>query len=81
MNLHEKSYIELKEVFDATFKDWQANNLQIDRVKKKECIKYSDFVRSRADLRHLARENSRLHNILVCVDLEMQIRVWTGKND
>lgn len=81
MNLHEKSYFELKDLFNATFKQWRENNLQIDRVKKKECVKYSDFVRSRADLRHLARENSRLHNLLVRVDLEMQIRVWTGKND
>lgn len=81
MNLHRSSYTELRNAFDKVFKDWHENNLQIKRVQEKECVKYSDFVRNRADLRHLARENARLHDILVKIDLEMQIRVWTGKND
>lgn len=81
MNLQEKSFTELQALFSVVFKDWQENNFSIKRVQEKECIKYNDFVQNRAELRRLARENSRLHNILVRVDLEMQIRVWTGKND
>lgn len=81
MNLQEKSYTELQALFDKAFKDWQENILQIERVKKKECIKYSDFARNRADLRQLAKENAKLHNLLVRIDLDLQIRVWTGKND
>lgn len=81
MNLQEKSFTELQELFYVALKDWRENNLQIERVRKKECVKYADFARSRADLRQLARENADLHNRLVKIDLEMQIRVWTGKND
>lgn len=81
MDLQEKSYTELQALFQVVFKGWQENNLQIDRVKKRECEKYSDFVKNIADLRHLSRENANLHNKLVRIDLEMQIRVWTGKND
>lgn len=81
MNLQEKSFTELEALFQVVFKDWQSNNLQIERVKKKKCERYSEFSRSRADLRQLARENARLHNKLLEIDLEMQIRVWTGKND
>lgn len=81
MNLQEKSYQELQMLFSVTFKDWQANNLQIDRVKRKGCIKYNDFVQNRAELRRLAKENLKLHNLIVAIDLEMQIRVWTGYND
>ena len=81
MNLQKKSFTELQALFQVVFKDWQENNLQIERVKKRECEKYSEFVKSMADLRHLARENSKLHNKLVQIDLEMQIRTWTGLND
>ena len=81
MNLQEKSYTELQALFEIVFLDWQESNLQINRVKKRECVTYADFARNRADLRQLARENSKLHNKLVQVDLELQIRVWTGKND
>lgn len=81
MDLQEKSFTELQALFQAVVLEWQANNLQIKRVQEKECIKYSDFVRSRADLRQLARENAKLHNLLVRIDLELQIRTWTGKND
>lgn len=81
MYLQDKAYTELQSLFKAVFKDWQANNLQIERVKKKECNTYSQFSMNRADLRQLARENARLHNKLLEIDLEMQIRVWTGKND
>lgn len=81
MDLQKKSYTELQTLFQVVFKKWQENNLQIDRVKKRECEKYSEFVKSRADLRQLSRENADLHNRLVRIDLEMQIRVWTGKND
>ena len=81
MDLQKKSYTELQTLFQVVFKDWQENNSQIDRVKKRECEKYSEFVKSRADLRQLSRENANLHNRLVRIDLEMQIRVWTGKND
>lgn len=81
MDLQKKSYTELQALFQVVFKDWEENISQIKRVQKKECEKYSDFVRSRADLRHLARENSKLHNKLVQIDLELQIRAWTGKND
>lgn len=81
MDLQKKSYTELQELFQVVFKDWQANNLQISRVKKRKCEKYSEFVKSRADLRQLSGENADLHNRLVRINLEMQIRVWTGKND
>lgn len=81
MDLQEKSYTELQALFEVVFKDWQENILQIKRVQKKECIKYSEFVASRAELRRLAKANASLHNRLVRIDLELQIRVWTGKND
>lgn len=81
MDLQEKSFTELQALFDITFQKWHENILQIERVKKKECVKYADFARNRADFRQLARENLNLHNSLVRLDLEMQIRVWTGKND
>lgn len=81
MDLQKKSYTELQTLFQVVVLEWQANNLQISRVKKRECKKYSEFVKSRADLRQLARENAKLHSLLVRIDLEMQIRVWTGKND
>lgn len=81
MNLQEKSFTELQALFDKAFQDWQDIILQSKRVKEKECVKYADFARNRADLRRLFRENGRLHNLLVRIDLEMQIRVWTGKND
>lgn len=81
MDLHRLKFTVLQALFDTAFKDWQENILLIERVKKKECEKYSDFIRCRADLRHFARENARLHNKLVQIDLEMQIRAWTGKND
>ena len=81
MYLQDKTYTELKELFDVTFKDWRKNNSQIERVKKKECENFAQFARNRADLRQLARENARLHNKLLEIDLEMQIRTWTGKND
>ena len=81
MDLQEKSFTELQALFEVVFKDWRENNLQIDRVQKKECVKYSEFVASRAELRRLAKGNADLHNRLVRIDLELQIRVWTGKND
>ena len=81
MDLQEKSYTELQALFQVVFKDWRENNLQIDRVQKKECEKYSEFVASRAELRRLAKGNADLHNRLVRIDLELQIRVWTGHND
>lgn len=81
MNLQEKDYTELQALFEVVFQDWRENNLQIDRVQKKECIKYNEFVANRAELRRLAKQNARLHNRLVQIDLELQIRVWTGKND
>lgn len=81
MDLQEKSFTELQALFKVAFLDWQENNLQISRVKKRECEKYSEFVKSRADLRQLARENAKIHSLLVRIDLELQIRVWTGKND
>lgn len=81
MNLQEKSFTELEAMFQAVVLEWQAINLRINRVKIRECEKYSDFVKSRAELRQLARENAKLHNIIIRIDLEMQIRVWTGKND
>lgn len=81
MDLYKKSYTELKALFEVVFQDWRENNLQIDRVQKKECEKYSEFVASRAELRRLAKWNAILHNRLVQIDLEMQIRVWTGYND
>lgn len=81
MNLQEKSYTELQALFQAVVLEWQANNTLIKRIKEKECEKYSDFVRCRADLRHFSGVNAKLHNKLVQIDLEMQIRVWAGKND
>lgn len=81
MDLHKKDYTELKDAFYKVHQAWQINIFQIESVKKRECEKYSEFVKSRADLRHLARENLKLHNLLVSIDLELQIRVWTGKND
>ena len=81
MDLQEKSFTELQALFKVAFLDWQENNLQIDRVKKRECENFAQFAKNRADLRRLSRENADLHNRLVRIDLEMQIRVWTGKND
>ena len=81
MDLQEKSYIELQELFRIVFQAWNKNNSQINRVKEKECTRYNDFVQNRAELRRLARENAKLHSFIVRVDLEMQIRKWTGKND
>lgn len=81
MDLYKKSYTELKALFEVVFQDWRENNLQIDRVQKKECEKYSEFVASRAELRRLAKSNAILHNRLVQIDLELQIRTWTGLND
>ena len=80
MDLQKKSFTELQALFKVAFLDWQANNQQINRVKAKKCEKYADFARNRADLRQLA-ENLKLHNKVVQIDLEMQIRTWTGKND
>lgn len=81
MNLQEKSFTELQALFEVVFKDWQENILQRKRVQEKECVKYSEFVASRAELRRLAKWNAILHNRLVQIDLELQIRTWTGKND
>ena len=81
MSLQEKSYTELEVMFQAVVLEWQAINLRINRVKNRECEKYSEFVASRAELRRLAKENAKLHSLLVRIDLELQIRVWTGKND
>lgn len=81
MGLQEKSFTELQALFEVVFKDWQENISQIKRVQKKECVKYSEFVASRAELRRLSKVNADLHNRLVRIDLELQIRVWTGKND
>lgn len=81
MNLQEKDYTELQALFEVVFKDWQENILQAERVQKKECEKYNDFVMNRAELRRLAKENAKLHNLIVRIDLELQLRTWTGKND
>lgn len=81
MNLQEKSFTELEALLQVVLRDWLASNCAIEKVKKRECETYSQFVQSRADLRRLAKENSILHNRLVRIDLELQIRVWTGKND
>ena len=81
MDLQKKSFTELQALFNTAFQDWQTNISQINRVKEKECVKYADFARNRADLRQLARENLKLHSKLVQIDLEMQIRTWTGLND
>ena len=81
MNLQEKIYTELQALFDKVNQDWQENILQIKRVQEKECVKYSEFVASRTELRRLAKENAKLYNLLVRIDLELQIRVWTGHND
>lgn len=81
MNLQEKDYTELKALFDEAFKVWQGIILQTKRIQEKKCVKYSDFVRSRADLRQLAKENAKMHDLIVRIDLELQIRAWTGKND
>lgn len=81
MDLQKKSFTELQALFETAFKEWEASNLEIDRVRKRECVKFSDFARSRADFRHLAKKNALLHDLIVRIDLEMQIRVWTGKND
>ena len=81
MNLQKKSYTELQTLFEVVFRDWQANNLQISWVKNRECEKYGEFVKRRADLRQLARENAKLHDLMIRIDLEMQIRTWTGHND
>lgn len=81
MDLQKKDYTELEALFDVTFQAWRVNISQIEMVKEKECVKYADFVRNRADLRQLARENAKLHDLIIRIDLEMQIRVWTGKND
>lgn len=81
MNLQEKSFTELQALFEVIFKQWKENILQAERIKQKECEKYSDFVVNRTDLRRLAKENARLHDLIVRIDLELQIRAWTGKND
>lgn len=81
MNLQEKSFTELQALFEVVYQDWQENILQKKRVQEKECVKYSEFVASRAELRRLAKRNADLHNRLVRIDLELQIRVWTGHND
>lgn len=81
MSLQGKSFTELQALFQAVVLEWQANNLQIKRVQEKECVKYNEFVASRAELRRLAKWNAILHNRLVKIDLELQIRTWTGKND
>lgn len=81
MDLQKKSYIELKALFDKTFKDWQENNFQLARVQNRELVNYSDFSRARADLRQLMKENSKIHYLLIKIDYELQIRTWTGKND
>ena len=81
MDLQEKSFTELQALFEVVFKDWQENISQIKRVQEKECVKYSEFVASRAELKRLAKGNADLHNRLVRIDLELQIRVWAGKND
>lgn len=81
MNLQKKSFTELQALFETAFEKWEATNLEIDRVRKRECVKFSDFARSRADFRHLAKKNALLHDLIVRIDLELQIRAWAGKND
>lgn len=81
MNLQKKSFTELQALFETAFKEWEATNLGIDRVRKRVCVKFSDFARSRADFRHLAKKNALLHDLIVRIDLELQIRAWAGKND
>ena len=81
MDLQEKSFTELQALFNIVYQDWQENILQIKRVQEKECVKYSEFVASRVELRRLAKWNAILHNRLVQIDLELQIRTWTGLND
>lgn len=81
MDLQKMSFTELQALFNKAYKDWQETILQRKRILDKECITYDDFVRERADLRRLARENAKLHNLLLRIDLELQIRTWTGKND
>lgn len=81
MDLQKKSFTELQALFETAFKEWEATNLEIDRVRKRECVKFSDFARSRADFRHLAKKNALLHGLMVRIDLELQIRAWAGKND
>lgn len=81
MDLQKMSFTELQALFDRAVKNWQANDLQIDRVKKRECENFAQFAKNRADLRRLARENAKMHNLIIQIDLEMQIRVWAGKND
>lgn len=81
MDLQEKSFTELEAMFQATVLEWQAIVLQINRVKNRECEKYSEFVANRAELRSLAKRHAMLHTLLVRIDLELQIRTWAGKND
>ena len=81
MDLHRLKFTELQALFQVVLRDWLAKNSQIELVKKRECENFAQFARNRADLRRLSRENADLHNRLVRIDLEMQIRVWTGKND
>lgn len=81
MDLQKQSYTELQNLFQAVVLEWQAVNLEIDRVRERECVKWSDFARSRADFRHLAKKNALLHDLMIRIDLEVQIRVWAGKND
>lgn len=81
MDLQKKSFTELKALFDKTFKDWQQNNYLRGRVQSRELVKYSDFSRARADLKQLMRENAKLHDLMIRIDLELQLRTWTGKND
>ena len=81
MDLQKKSFTELQALFNKAYKDWQETILQRKRILDKECITYDDFVRERADLRRLARENAKIHNLLLRIDSELQIRTWTGLND
>lgn len=81
MNLQEKSYAELQDLFKKAFKEWEKSVKRMKEVRGKECVKYSDFVANRAELRRLMAENAKFHSLIVQADLEMQIRVWTGKND
>lgn len=81
MDLQKKSFTELQEAFDLAVQDWRENIYQMEMVKEKECVKYADYARNRADLRQLARENAKLHDLITRIDLEMQIRTWAGLND
>ena len=81
MNLQEKSYTELQDLFNNTFDSWMQSVKKMKKLRSKECVTYSDFVANRAELRRLMAENAKFHSLIVQVDLEMQLRVWTGKNN